>query len=43
MDAAQVREELKLLMVTPLNLEGKSPANIVDSARYFGRGSALTR
>lgn len=41
MDAAQVREELKLLMVTALNLEGKSPANIVDSAPLFREGLGL--
>jgi acyl carrier protein len=41
MDAAEVREELKKLMVTELNLEGKSPSDIVDSAPLFRDGLGL--
>jgi acyl carrier protein len=41
MDAADVRQRLKELMVTELNLEGKSPADIDDAAPLFGEGLGL--
>jgi acyl carrier protein len=41
MDPANVRRELKELMVTELNLEGKSPDDIEDSAPLFGGGLGL--
>ncbi len=41
MEAANVRQQLKELMVTELNLEGKSPADIDDAAPLFGEGLGL--
>jgi acyl carrier protein len=41
MEAANVREQLKQLMVTELNLEGKSPDDIDDAAPLFGEGLGL--
>jgi acyl carrier protein len=41
MEAAEVRQQLKELMVSELNLEGKSPADIDDAAPLFGEGLGL--
>jgi acyl carrier protein len=41
MDASDVRQQLKQLMVTELNLEGKTPADIDDAAPLFGAGLGL--
>jgi acyl carrier protein len=41
MEAANVRQQLKELMVTELNLEGKAPADIDDAAPLFGEGLGL--
>jgi acyl carrier protein len=41
MEAAEVRKQLKELMVSELNLEGKSPADIDDAAPLFGEGLGL--
>ena len=41
MEAANVRRQLKELMVTELNLEGRSPADIDDAAPLFGDGLGL--
>lgn len=41
MNAADVRQQLKELMVTELNLEGKTPADIDDVAPLFGEGLGL--
>ncbi|MDI1482958.1 phosphopantetheine-binding protein [Polyangium sp. y55x31] len=41
MDPADVRQRLKELMVTELNLEGKEPADIDDAAPLFGAGLGL--
>lgn len=41
MDAADVRRELKGLMISDLNLEGKSPEDIDDSGPLFGDGLGL--
>jgi acyl carrier protein len=41
MDASEVRQKLKELMVTELNLEGKKPADIDDAAPLFGEGLGL--
>ncbi len=41
MDAAEVRQALKELMVTELNLEGKAPSDIDDQAPLFGEGLGL--
>ncbi|MDI1447219.1 phosphopantetheine-binding protein [Polyangium sp. 6x1] len=41
MDPADVRQKLKELMVTELNLEGKEPADIDDAAPLFGAGLGL--
>jgi acyl carrier protein len=41
MEAAEVRQHLKELMVSELNLEGKSPADIDDAASLFGDGLGL--
>lgn len=41
MEAADVRNKLKELMVAELNLEGKSPADIDDAAPLFGEGLGL--
>ncbi|MEZ4297936.1 MAG: phosphopantetheine-binding protein [Polyangiaceae bacterium] len=37
----QVRTELKELIVSELNLEGKSPSDIDDAAPLFGAGLGL--
>jgi acyl carrier protein len=41
MDASEVRRQLKELMVTELNLEGKAPEDIDDVAPLFGAGLGL--
>jgi acyl carrier protein len=41
MDPAEVRRELKELMVAELNLEGKEPSDIDDKAPLFGTGLGL--
>ena len=41
MEAANVRQQLKELMVTELNLEGRSPADIDDAGPLFGDGDGL--
>lgn len=41
MDPSELRQQLKELMVAELNLEGKSPADIDDSAPLFGEGLGL--
>ncbi|MFO0757181.1 MAG: phosphopantetheine-binding protein [Byssovorax sp.] len=41
MEAADVRQALKELMVRELNLEGKAPADIDDKAPLFGDGLGL--
>lgn len=41
MDASEVKRQLKELMVTELNLEGKSPSDIDDVAPLFGSGLGL--
>ena len=41
MDAADVRRDLKRLMVAELNLEGKQPDDIDDAAPLFGAGLGL--
>jgi acyl carrier protein len=41
MEAAEVRQKLKELMVAELNLEGKTPADIDDKAPLFGEGLGL--
>ncbi len=41
MDVAAVRQMLKELLVTELNLEGKKPADIDDAAPLFGEGLGL--
>ena len=41
MNPADVRSELKELMVAELNLEGKTPADIDDAAPLFGTGLGL--
>ncbi len=41
MDATEVRKQLKELMVSELNLEGKSPSDIDDAAPLFGEGLGL--
>jgi len=41
MDVADVRQTLKELLVTELNLEGKTPADIDDAAALFGEGLGL--
>ncbi len=41
MEAADVRQKLKELMVAELNLEGKTPADIDDDAPLFGEGLGL--
>lgn len=41
MDAREVRQQLKELMVSELNLEGKKPADIDDAAPLFGEGLGL--
>jgi len=41
MDLADVRQKLKELIVSELNLEGKTPADIDDAAPLFGEGLGL--
>ncbi len=41
MDAQDVRQQLKQLMVSELNLEGKSPDDIDDAQPLFGEGLGL--
>lgn len=41
MESADVRQKLKEMMVAELNLEGKTPADIDDSAPLFGEGLGL--
>ncbi|MEP7122494.1 MAG: phosphopantetheine-binding protein [Byssovorax sp.] len=41
MNAAEVRQQLKELMVSELNLEGKSPSDIDDVGPLFGEGLGL--
>jgi len=41
MDVEQVRRPLKELMVSELNLEGKTPADIDDAGPLFGEGLGL--
>lgn len=41
MDPLDVRQKLKELMITELNLEGKSPADIDDDGALFGDGLGL--
>jgi acyl carrier protein len=41
MDPSDVRQQLKELMVSELNLEGKSPADIDDAGPLFGEGLGL--
>jgi acyl carrier protein len=41
MEAVEVRRQLKELMVSELNLEGKSPGDIDDAAPLFGEGLGL--
>ena len=41
MNLAEVRQKLKEVIVTELNLEGKSPEDIDDTAPLFGAGLGL--
>ena len=41
MEAADIRKQLKELMVAELNLEGKTPADIDDGGPLFGEGLGL--
>jgi acyl carrier protein len=41
MDPKDVRKQLKELMISELNLEGKTPADIEDAAPLFGEGLGL--
>jgi len=41
MDLADVRRKLKELIVAELNLEGKTPADIDETAPLFGAGLGL--
>lgn len=41
MESVDVRQQLKELMVVELNLEGRSPDDIDDSAPLFGDGLGL--
>ena len=41
MNPSDVRQQLKELMVSELNLEGKSPADIDDAGALFGEGLGL--
>ncbi|MBV9947277.1 MAG: hypothetical protein JOZ69_10550 [Myxococcales bacterium] len=41
MDSAEVRAELKRLIVSELNLKGRDPAAIEDDAPLFGSGLGL--
>jgi acyl carrier protein len=41
MSPAQLRAELKRIIVTELNLKGRDPASIEDDAPLFGAGLGL--
>lgn len=41
MDPLDVRQKLKELMISELNLEGKSPSDIEDEGPLFGEGLGL--
>lgn len=41
MDVSEIKRQLKELMVTELNLEGKTPSDIDDVAPLFGSGLGL--
>lgn len=41
MDPKDVRQQLKELMISELNLEGKTPADIEDASPLFGEGLGL--
>jgi acyl carrier protein len=41
MDQAQLRSQLKRLIVVELNLKGRDPATIEDDAPLFGAGLGL--
>ncbi len=41
MDPLDVRQKLKELMISELNLEGKSPSDIDDEGPLFGEGLGL--
>src|SRR4051794_16801110 len=41
MNAQDVRQKLKELMIEELNLEGRTPADIDDAAPLFGEGLGL--
>jgi acyl carrier protein len=41
MDRDTVKQRLKELMISELNLEGKQPADIEDAAPLFGSGLGL--
>src|SRR5947207_14553005 len=41
MNSSEVRQQLKELIVSELNLEGKTPADIDDAAPLFGEGLGL--
>jgi acyl carrier protein len=41
MDRDEVRKRLKELMISELNLEGKTPEDIEDAAPLFGEGLGL--
>lgn len=41
MDPAQLRSDLKRLIVTELNLKGRDPETIEDDAPLFGAGLGL--
>lgn len=41
MDRETVKQRLKELMISELNLEGKRPADIEDAAPLFGEGLGL--
>ena len=41
MDSAKLKSEIKSLIVTELNLQGKDPASIEDDAPLFGDGLGL--
>lgn len=41
MDANEVRQQLKALIIAELNLQGKQPEEIDDAAPLFGEGLGL--
>jgi len=41
MDATDVRRQLKTLIIEELNLQGKTPDDIVDASPLFGEGLGL--